>query len=169
MTSKATQDWDLFELNEHNLDQEWMRQAKLYHHYALKLEEARADYDRAKAQRDVVVAELDKEVRLDPSQFGLPAKVTEKMVENTVLLQKRHRLATEEVIKARHGLGVLQAMVEALDHRKHALQNLVQLEARDYFAQPRAPVGSTGGRLSERREMESVFGSNRAKRPPEVE
>lgn len=153
-------EFDFFDLDSNRLDGEWLNQPRLYHENALKLADARAELERAKSHRDVVAAELDREIRLDPAAFDIAGKVTEGAITNTILLQKRHRLAEEQVIQAKHTVDVLVAVVEALDHRKKALENLVQLEARDYFSAPRAPVGS-GGKAVKERQADKAFGARK--------
>lgn len=133
-------DKDLFHLDPDRLDEEWVAQPSLYHEHALVLAEAREHYERAKAERDLVAAELDREVRSDPARFGLD-KVTEAAVQTAVATQKRLAQATNAVITARFETDKAQAVVDALEHRKKALENLVQLRLSDYFAEPRPPKG----------------------------
>ena len=43
------------------------------------------------------------------------------------------------MISTKHKVDVLQVVVDALDHRKKALENLVTLHGMSYFASPKAP------------------------------
>lgn len=131
-------DVNFFDLNPNRLDQEWLKQSSLYHRFAVKLADAREVWERAKAHRDVTEAEVELEVRRNPLKFDLE-KVTEGAVRMTVMADKRYQAAVAGVIKAKHDVDVLEAAVAALDHRKKALENLVQLRLRDYYSDPKAP------------------------------
>lgn len=149
---------EFFDLDMHRLDEEWLRQPRLYHDYAVKLADARATWERAKAAREVVQAELDRDARRSPSLFGLD-KVTEPAVEKAVLLHKRYQKANEEVIIAKHEMDVLQAAVDTLEHKKKALENMVSLHGRDYFAVPRATAET--GPAVERMKSDRALGPRR--------
>ena len=142
-----SEEFDFFELDSGRLDEEWVNQPKLYFRYATRLAEAKEAHDRAKAQRDLTVAKLDRNIRTEPLAYDIP-KVTEGVVEKTVLLQPLYQAATKEVIDAKARVDQLEAVVSALDHRKKALENLVYLHGQSYFATPRPPEGQKG-RLSE--------------------
>lgn len=155
----------VFDLDASRLDTEWLEQPKIYHEYALALADAKADFERAKNIRDLIYAELDRDIRLDPSSFSVTTGsrgITEGAIEKTVLLQPEHQKAVEAVILAKHKVDRLTADVDALDHRKRALESLVQLEARDYFSAPRAPVGA-GGKAVKERKADKAFGTRKSK------
>jgi hypothetical protein len=126
------------DIDRYRLDDEWIGQAKQYLTHSEKLAEARLWFDTAKTELDLIKAELDQKIRDDPVQFGLP-KVTETAVQNAVLLQPEHKAAAEKLNRSRYEMGVIQAAVDALEHRKRALENLVQLHGMQYFAEPKAP------------------------------
>lgn len=141
-------DFSLFDLDQHRLDAEWVNQPKAYYEQALLLADARKVLEQAKAERDVVDAELDKDIRLHPTKYKLE-KLTEPVIANTVLLQKEHQKAGTLVIGAKHAVDVLQAAVDALDHRKKALENLVHLFLSNYWSEPREPKGEHGDKAKE--------------------
>lgn len=140
----------VFVVDQFHLDKDWVQQPEFYHQYATKLADARMEWELAKADRDVVFAELDKAIRLTPSEYGLE-KLTETIVANTVLLQPEAKKANRKVIEKRHEADLLQAMVDALDHRKKALENLVMLQGRDYFSEPRVDDEDVREVLNEKR------------------
>lgn len=129
------------EIDQGNLHAEWARQARLYHRAAIKLAEARLAYDTAKSELDVVAAETDKEIRDNPSRYGIK-KVSEVAVKNAVLMHPSHKKATKLVNQRKYDVGILQAAVEALEHKKKGLEGSVSLFLSDYFAEPRAPKGA---------------------------
>ena len=126
---------DFFEIDPEKLDEQWFRFARDYFDHACNLANAREEFERAKARRDVIEAELDREIRLKPENFGV-AKITETQVERTIRLQKRYDKANEEVIIAKHTLDLHQATVDAMDVKKKGLEMIVQLRLSTYYAEP---------------------------------
>ena len=155
-----SKEFDRFELDPNRLDEEWVKQPELFHHAARKLADARADWERAKAARDVERAELDRHVRRDPEDFGV-AKVTEGAIENIIITQKTYKRATEELIKAKHAVDILEADVRTLEHRKSALEALVKLRLAEYYAEPVTPKG--GKDFVEEADRRAVFGRNKSR------
>ena len=129
-----------FDLDDKRLDEEWNSQPQLYYNWGVKLADAKAAVERAKASRDLVYAELNKDIRSDPVKYDLP-KTTESLVESIILIQDKYKLAHEKYIAAKHKMDVLTVTVEALDHRKKALENLVHLFGMNYFSEPKGPRG----------------------------
>lgn len=132
---------DLFHLDKNRLDDEWIKQPRYYHEYSDKLADAKRDLEKAKAEHDLTVAELDKEIRTTPSEFGLE-KVTETALRSTMILQTSYRDSERAIINARHKVDLIQSIVSSLDHRKYALQDLVKLRLADYFSEPKAGEGA---------------------------
>jgi Mg-chelatase subunit ChlI len=128
---------DFIQPDPDRLDREWIKQPGLYLKYAEKLADARKDFADAKAELEVVKAELSRDIRAMPETYGLK-KVTESGIEGAVVLQKKHRLALETMNECKHRVDVLEAVVSALEHKKRALENLVTLHGQSYFATPRA-------------------------------
>lgn len=131
----------LFDIDQNQLDVEWLKQPKLFFEYAAMLADARAEYEKEKADREVVKARLDLDIRSNPEDYDLD-KVTEGAITNVLATQESVITGNEAVLAAKHKLDRLQAAVEALDQRKKALENLVGLFGMNYFAEPRAPKGA---------------------------
>ena len=138
----------------HALDEDWIKQPKLYHEVALKLADARLDHDEAKDKLELTMAEIDRVIRIDPEKYGV-TKITETSVERAIILTKTYQSAKKRVNETKHTVDVLAAVSIALEHKKKALENLVQLEARDYFSEPKAPQGSV--EEMSQRERRAVF------------
>lgn len=124
------------EIDLHRLDEEWLKQPILYHEYADRLANARRDLADAQIKRDIVEAECKRQIRKEPEAYGIE-KSTEDQIRSTCILQPDMQESEHEVVQAKHAVDVLAAMVDALDHRKKSLENLVQLHGRDYFASPK--------------------------------
>lgn len=124
------------------LDEQWVGQVRLRRHYGRLLADARRDLADAKAELKLVEAELKLAIRTKPDEFDLD-KVTESAIEATVVVQPRYKAAQRRVIECQHEVDVLdESAVAAIDHRKKALEDLVQLYLSGYFAAPRAPEGA---------------------------
>lgn len=120
------------------LDVEWVQQPELMRRYANHMADTKRDMDDAKERLDVMKAQLDREIRADPSKFGLD-KLTESAVQSTILLQREYTDASKVYSDARYEYDIAGAAVRALDQKKTALENLVRLLAASYFAGPQAP------------------------------
>lgn len=127
----------ILSIDQNKLDREWTDQPKRFYDYAIKLADARADQERSKVELDLAVAELDQAIRQEPERFGIE-KITEAAVKNAILMTPRYAKYMKKVIAAKHRVDVLQAAVTALDHRKRALEKLVDLHGQNYFSEPRA-------------------------------
>lgn len=137
--------WDdvngFFEVNQEELDKEWVQQPHNYYDYAVQLADAKLALEEHKSSLDVVRADCDLHIRANPEEYNLE-KVTEKVVESTILQQEDYSKALKRVQKAKYEVDLLAAAVQALDQKKHALQNLVSLHGQNYFASPQ--VNETG-------------------------
>jgi hypothetical protein len=127
----------ILDIDEYNLDLEWKRQPTLYLEMATELADAKGDHDAAKSDFEIVKAKLSMNIRSNPNSFGLD-KVTESTVNNALVTQKNYAIAQSGVIKAKHKVDLLQAVVVALEHRKRALESLVSLHGQKYFSEPLA-------------------------------
>ncbi len=125
----------VIDIDQDDLVEEWKNQPRLYLEWSSKLADARKKLEEAKATIDVVTAELDDRIRTSPDKYDLE-KVTENSVKACILRQEAHAAATSSFQEAKHEVDMLGAMVGALDHRKRALENIVQLWAAQYFSSP---------------------------------
>jgi hypothetical protein len=123
------------EIDQMKLDKEWADQPLLYHEWSLKAAHAQNRHDEEKSKLDIVQAELDRDIRANPSAFEL-GKITETVISNTVILQPEYQAQTRRVQSAKHDLDIMKAAIGALDHRKRALTLLVELWIRDYYSNP---------------------------------
>ncbi len=136
-TKESSEKFGFFNIDPDQLDVEWLRQPKLFYDYAILAAESRTTLEQAKAEFELVCAELDSEIRSDPEKFGV-TKLTEGMVKNIIITQPEYQQAQKKVLKTRSEYENLQAILSALDHRKRALENLVDLHGQNYFATPMA-------------------------------
>lgn len=130
-------DSTFLEIDRDSLDEEWINQPELFFKYASRSAKASREVDEAKAELEVVKAELDKRIRSNPGKFGV-GKISEKAIEGAMARTSEFQDATETYIKAKYQEGILSAAVKALDQRKKALEKLVELHGQNYFSTPKA-------------------------------
>jgi hypothetical protein len=135
-----------------NLDREWARQSRLFNRWATRLANAQLSLDTAKATAKVTGAECAKEIRKYPERFGLK-RATDAAVKDEILLHPAYQKAVRVMNRKKHAAAILEAAVEALQHKKKALEDLVRLRLADYFSEPQPPKGA-------RREMEERVAGN---------
>jgi len=131
----------ILDIDKNRLDDEWIDQPKLYFKWAVDLEDARDDFERAKAAFDVVKSDLDLAIRTSPDDYDLP-KVTDKAIAAVLITQASYEKAQQVMFEAKYRVGIVQAAVTSIDHRKKALEKLVDLYGQKYFASPRASENS---------------------------
>lgn len=117
------------QIDEMRLDEEWLNQPEQVHHFSKELANARLRSDQAKADLDLTKAELYNEVS------NSTEKMTEKAKEAAVISHPKHGDAVDELNQARHDQAVMQAAIDALEHRRRALENLVTLHGMNYYAE----------------------------------
>lgn len=126
------------EIDDTALDLEWLDQASLMLKYTKHFAKTRKQLDEAKENLDVIKAELDKDIRNNPDDYGID-KITESVVQNTILLQPGYKLANKKVIDCKYEVDIAIAATRAFEQRKDALENLVRLHGQQYFAGPNTP------------------------------
>lgn len=120
---------------------EWTDHPKHFHDAATALADAKKDVAEAEAALDLIEAELANAVRLSPSSFGLD-KLTVDIVKDRVRVAPERVRAVHDLNVKQHAVDLLKALVDALSHRKTALENIVSLRLADYFSAPREPKHS---------------------------
>lgn len=136
MKSERSNESDL-SIDRDCLDVEWENQSSLVFHWCEVLAEARLSYETTKSDYDVAKANCERTIRDKPEKFGI-TKLTEASVAAALTIHPKVLAAEAAVRGARHAVDVANAMVTALDHKKRALENLVQLHSMGYFSDPKA-------------------------------
>lgn len=126
---------DLFDLDLALLDKHCLQQPKLVYEYGMKLADARDALDRSKASYDLAKAEAANQISKSPETFGL-SKTTDAAIKAAVETHEDVMAAQDRLQKQTHAVAVLQAVMNALEHRKRALEGLIQLHGQQYFAAP---------------------------------
>ena len=149
----------------YNLHTEWAGQANAYIDYAEQYADAVEAMMRAeekvktvkadgKKRIDEKRAQLDSDIRIDPSIYDCPlgkqGSPTEATIASTIILHssfkgvqdevtKEIADAVEEYIKAVGNKELLEGVKIAFSHRKTALENEVQLFLNQYYSDPKVP------------------------------
>ena len=120
------------------LDVEWIEQPRLMLRYAQHASKLKMEVERAKEKLDIIRADLDKKVRLNPEKFGI-VKLTESVISSTIITQEEFITGNEEFLEVAYEANMAQGALRALEGKKAALENLVKLHGQQYFAGPSVP------------------------------
>ena len=123
------------EIDQHKLDQEWLRQPSVFMAYSEAAVRAEAERDHAKRCLDVAVAEADQAIRKAAADAG--EKVTEAVVANRVTLHPSVDAAERSYMASNAKAKLLAAAPRAFDQRKKALEKLSELFIAGYFSAPK--------------------------------
>ncbi len=144
---------DLY-IDDQALDFEWLDQPNLMFKYTRLHAKAKKELDRVKEKMDMVIAELDRDIRSNPGVFGID-KITETIIRNTIILQKKYTKVKKELIEAQYEVHMIGGAVSAVEHRKQALENMSKLLALEYFAGPKVPRDLSDRTAKEKRAKKS--------------
>lgn len=138
------------------LDKEWLGQAELFYQWSRYLADCRAFTETKRREVDLTKAEVFLDVVQNPTRYGFTAEVDPKKpneikpikptvdaINAAVESSQEYQIANKELIAARHTQDVAVAVVDSLDHRKRALENLVRLHLAGYFATPQSNSGES--------------------------
>jgi hypothetical protein len=127
-----------FEIDPHKLDVCWLEQVPMFHDFAMEAANLRRDLDHLKAEEELIEAEKSNYIRQHPEELGANVKPTEASYAAWVSTHKSVKKIKDSIIEKKHELDVCQAGINTLEHRKRALENLVELHGADYFSSPTA-------------------------------
>jgi|GEM_PF-2091359 len=137
-----TDEFKILDIDPNLLDKEWINQPRFFMRYALQAADARRRYEEAKANLKIVAAEQDQQVRMRAA--ANEEKTTEASISAQVIRNSKYWEAEQAVFDAKYHMDVMDAAVEALRHRKDALENLVRLRLSEYYSEPRATSDNRG-------------------------
>lgn len=154
-------DWSVLDIDEDDIVAEWMRQPRLVGKFIKEQAEAKDAHERAKSKFELVKAELDLAMRIDPESYDLP-KVTESVIESARVTQDEYKEAHEAVINGKYRVDLIQGVVSGLDHKKRALEKIVDMIGMEFYAPPKAK--GAGKEAMEDLEISSGLQSGRTKK-----
>jgi len=121
-------------IDQHALDEEWLHQPAIFFRISVQCAKAEARAKRAKEKIAVVEAEAYTRARNKLDREG--EKITEALVKATMAKDAELLKANDEYQDLSEEWGILKAGVEAFQHRKSALENLVKLNLAGYYSSP---------------------------------
>lgn len=122
---------DVLLINEAVLPDEFIHQPSTYAYFAALSEFAVADVEQKKLAFSVMEANLDSQKRVDLKD---QAKVTEAVIRSAIIKDQKYQLLSEELIEAQRQLGILKALVRALDQRATMLVQLGSFKRQEMYA-----------------------------------
>lgn len=140
-------DNSVFELSLETLDKAWLDQPKLYMEALDEASRAKSKLEWAKYELEVVESNIAQDVRANPKTYGID-KISEAAVKEAVTRDGSVRSWKEKVAEAKFAVTEADNVVSALDMRRRALENLVQLHGQQYFSEPRDRTGSGIGKAA---------------------
>ena len=129
---------DDIRIDETALDVEWLEQPRLMLKYARYAAECKKRLDLAKEHLDLISAQIDRDIRTNPSNYDL-VKPTDTSIKALILLEEDYQDAFKKLTNAKFEVDLAMNAVFAFNARKDALQNLVVLHGQRYFAGPKVP------------------------------
>lgn len=129
------------EINEFDLESEWITHSSLYMHYSGILAEAIANKDDAKLKMEWIAAKIDLDVRKNWSneKYDLE-KLTEGAIKNITMTNGNYLKAYRKYNHCVKIVNSLTGVKTAFEHRKHALSNLVSLQISGFNSEPRNKI-----------------------------
>lgn len=134
------------EIDPEALDVEWVEQPSLYMRYAQQYAICQRERDFAKERRDVYAAKFAKQRREEE------VKISEARINSELNMDEEYLRLQKNRLEKEYECNLLQGSLIAIDHRKRALEKLVDLANREYFASPK--IGRDLGSEVAKRKME---------------
>ncbi len=129
-------------IKDYALDIECLNQPTLLLKYTNKASRAEKKVEYLKELRDLTKADIDRDVRTKPKNFGidiLKTKLTEAMILGEILMSPSYKEVNKKLIKANYKVKMLKNAVRCIDQRKDMLEALIKLHGQHYFAGPSVP------------------------------
>lgn len=127
------------EIDHNALDIEWIEHPKVFMEVSMELVDEKKKLKKLQMRKDIREADAMKEIKEDPEKFGLKAKPTIPEFKAAVDVHEDVLRARQKIIDQEHEVGMFQACVSALEHKKRGLESLVTLHGQQYFASPKEP------------------------------
>lgn len=127
-------------INKYRLDEECLSHSSLYFRYAEAASQAKNRVSKVKNNLELIQSERNLAIRDELAKNG--TKVTEAMIDKLVASDEIVIKAKNKLIEAETIYSKLSVAVQAFEHRKSELDNLVKLYCSGYYSLP--TNGGTG-------------------------
>ena len=121
-------------INKYKLDEECLSHASLYALYASAQADAKNEVTRAKDNLELVEAEQNLAIRQEYQESGqkvTEATINSRLINDTKVIRAKRKLRDAEEVFAK-----LSVSVQAFEHRRSELDNLVKLYCAGYYSVP---------------------------------
>lgn len=155
------------EINRYNLGEECVKQPSFYAEVASELPALHKASKAAKALCDYTKADLELQIRNDPSAFGFPdgKKPTNDAVSAAVIVRDEYQATYQAYLEAEELAKRYEAIVNAVEDRKSMIRDLVTLYEKEYYQQnAMEPVNVQGKAADDQAENLEKFRSQRRNR-----
>lgn len=132
----------IIQIDEGCLDTEWARHSSCYMDVIEAQVAASEQLDKLRDKLSGTEAIIACDVRRNPEMYGAQ-KITDQVVKEIVASSDKIIVLQSEILQARRQLALLNGVVTAMEHRKKALENLVELYVCNYQSEPR-PLSRVG-------------------------
>lgn len=123
-------------IDKYNLDIECERQPALFEKWSRKWAIANGRMEQLKAQRDLVEARLDSDIRSMPENYGITGRLTEQAIKVAIKQHREYIEANDKLADAVLLTNILNGAKWAMDHKKEMIIALDRLHSAQYFSRP---------------------------------
>lgn len=120
-----------------NLDAELLRQASLFQYWGRQEAQALYEKDQVEEALSKCKARVELDIRKDPEKYGYINKLTEGAISCLLVGQQEVIDAIEVSLKSKYKAKILNVAVKSFEHKKKALEKLVELYINGYWATPK--------------------------------
>lgn len=120
-----------------NLDVELLRQAGLFQFWGRREADVLYKKDQIGETLSKCKARIELDIRANPTKYKYDGKPTEGAIHSLLILQPEVEEATEAFLKSKYKAKVLGIAVKSFEHKKKALEKLVDLYINGYWASPK--------------------------------
>jgi len=146
MTDNNDNDPDIG-FNRFALDVEWQRQVDLVSFYSVRQADSKKELDEAKERLEIVIANVARDMRASPADYGLGIKASETAIKTALPTVESHMDARREVRECQYRVDLLAGKMRGLSERGNGLGDNVRLHLAGYFAQPSLPMSPSSKEL----------------------
>lgn len=126
------------EIDPAGLDVEAVRQADLFFKWGELYAKAKAKFDAAQADLEILECKMQMSARTNPDHFGIE-KITEAGIQAAVRGHSRFAEAHANMQKLRYRADLLRHAVASMEQKKRMIEVLITLHGQEYFAGPSVP------------------------------
>ena len=124
------------QIDEHDLQAEWLTLATIYHHWAMELADAVFERDALKARIDVAKARASQKIRDSSDKKPAEATIADMVRTDAEIIELQ-----EQYGDASYRVDELQAVRDALSSKKLALEMITRIRMADWTSEPDIPKG----------------------------